>query len=111
MGEEIRAEIARILREDATDRRLRLVTLTRVDVAPDLTRADVFWSVIESRDGAPREDTERALERAAGFVRHRLAEALALRRVPTVHFHYDPSLALGSETLGLLRQLRREDEE
>lgn len=111
VGEEIRAEIARVLREDATDPRLRLVTLTRVDVAPDLTRADVFWSVVESRDGAPREDTGRALERAAGFVRHRLAEALPLRRVPTVHFHYDPSLALGSETLGLLRQLRREDEE
>ena len=111
VGEEVRAEIARVLREELTDPRIRLVTLTRVDVAPDLTRADVFWSMVEAKGGPPREETERALDRAAGFVRHRLAEALPLRRAPSVHFHYDPSLALASETLGLLRQLRRDDEE
>ena len=111
VGEEIRAEIARVLREEATDPRLRLVTLTRVDVAPDFARADVYWSVIEREHGAAREETEHALEKAAGFVRRRIAEGLALRRMPALHFHYDPSLALGSDTLALQRDLRRDDGE
>ena len=42
IAEQLRAEIARILREEATDPRTRLVTLTRVDVAPDLSNALVF---------------------------------------------------------------------
>lgn len=110
VSEEVRAELARALREDVTDPRLRLVTLTRVDVSPDLARGDVFWSVVEVQGAPSREDAERALERAGGFLRHRLAEALPLRRVPALHFHYDPSLALGSETLSLLRKLRPDGE-
>lgn len=111
MGEEIRAEVARVLREEATDPRLRLVTLTRVDVAPDFSRAEVFWSVVERKGGAAREDTERALEKASGFLRRRLAEMLPLRRMPSLHFHYDPSLVLGSETLALIGRLRPDDAE
>lgn len=109
VGDEIRAEIARVLREEATDPRLRMVTLTRVDVAPDFSRADVFWSVIERKGGAAREDTEQALGKASGFVRRRLAEVLPLRRMPSLHFHYDPSLTLGSETLALLGRLQQDD--
>jgi ribosome-binding factor A len=111
VGEEVRAEIARVLREEATDPRLRLVTLTRVDVAPDFSRAEVWWSVVERKNGSPREETERALEKAAGFVRRRLAETLPLRRMPALHFHYDPSLALGNQTLAILSQLRHDDDD
>ncbi len=110
VGDEIRAEIARVLREEVTDPRLRLVTLTRVDVSPDLSRADVFWSVVERAGGPARSEAEQAFEKAAGFVRRRLAEVLPLRRMPSLHFHHDPSLALGSETLALLGQLRRDEE-
>ncbi len=118
VSEEIRAEIARNLRESMTDPRLRLVTLTRVDVSPDLSRADVFWSVVTAKGSVElvrpgsveREETELALEHAAGFLRRRLAAALPLRRMPSLHFHYDPSLALGSETLAVLRDLRRDDD-
>jgi ribosome-binding factor A len=110
VGEEIRAEIARVLREEATDPRLRFVTLTRVDLAPDFSRAEVFFSVLEHKHMPAREETEGALERAAGFVRRRLAEVLPLRRMPSLHFRYDPSLALGGETLALLSKLRPDDE-
>ena len=81
-----------------------------MDVAPDFGTARVFWSVVETVGSASREETSQALERAAGFVRHCLAQRLPLRRMPSLHFHYDPSLALGSETLALLRELRPEDE-
>jgi ribosome-binding factor A len=108
IGEQLRAEIARILREEAADPRLRLVTLTRVDVSPDLARADVFWSRMDAPEADDLAVVETGLEHAAGFVRKRLAEELSLRRTPRLVFRHDPSLDLGHETLSLLRSLRDE---
>ena len=105
IAEQLRAEIARILQEEAADPRTRLVTLTRVDVAPDLSNAMVFWSSMDVRDPESTETVELGLESAASFVRRRLSQVLPLRRIPELRFRHDPSLALGSETLSLLRSL------
>lgn len=110
IGEQLRAEIARLLREEVTDPRIGLVTITRVDVAPDLRNARVHWSALHADPGRdPREDAEgetaRGLASAAGFLRRRLAGLLHTKRVPELRFVHDPSLALGSETLNLIREL------
>lgn len=111
IGEQIRAELARLLREEVTDPRVGLVTLTRVDVSPDLRNARVYWSALHAdAERDPREDaageTALGLASAAGFLRRRLARLLHLKRVPELRFVHDPSLALGSETLNLIRGLR-----
>ena len=111
VGEQIRAELARLLREEVTDPRIGLVTLTRVDVAPDFSNARIHWSVLAARPQSadegttPDADTQAGLESAAGFLRRRLAATLVLRRVPELRFLHDPSLAEGAHTLALLREL------
>jgi len=111
VGEQIRAELARLLREEVTDPRLRLVTLTRVDLAPDFRSARVFWSQLQ-RDAPSEEfppadpETTAGLASAAGFLRRRLAQALPVKRIPELRFHHDPSMAAGSHTLRLLQELR-----
>ena len=105
IAELLRAEIARVLHEEATDPRIRLVTLTRVDVAPDLSHALVYWSAMDASDVEAVESIEAGLTSAASFVRGRLARVLPLRRVPQLRFRYDASLVLGNETLSLLRSL------
>ena len=102
VSEQLKSEIARMLHEEVTDPRIELVTLTRVDVAPDLSHALVFWSAIDS---AARDRIEDGLESAAPFLRRRLARKLPLKRMPALRFCYDPSLDLGSQTLSLLRSL------
>jgi ribosome-binding factor A len=106
ISEQLKAEVARILREEVADPRIELVTLTRVDVAPDLSHALVFWSVI---DAGAIDRIEQGLESAAPFVRRRLARELPLKRMPELNFRYDPSLALGSDTLSLLGSLSDEE--
>ena len=115
VGEEIRGELARLLREEVADPRIGLVTLTRVDLAPDFGNARVFWSTVP-RAGASEADSAREVERteqgllhAASFLRRRLAEELPIRRAPELHFRHDPSLALGSATLSLLREIHDEE--
>ncbi len=109
IGEQLRAEIARILLEEATDPRITFITLTRVDVAPDLSNAIVFWSAIDVRDADTAEQIQQVLDSAASFVRRHLARALPLRRVPALHFRFDPSLVLGADTLSLLRSLANDE--
>lgn len=113
IGEQIRGELARLLREEVTDPRVGLVTLTRIDVAPDLSHAKVFWSALDAvphgRSGARHADAETAqgLASAAGFLRSQLARALATKRVPELRFVHDDALAAGAETLRLLKEIDR----
>ena len=102
IAELLKSEIARILIEDVTDPRIGLVTLVRVDVAPDLSHAVVFWSSLES---TALDRIGEGLESAAPFLRRRLARELTLRRAPELRFRYDPSFELGGQTLAVLRSL------
>jgi ribosome-binding factor A len=108
VGSELLAELARLLREEVTDPRIRLVTLTRIDVAPDLTHAIVFYSALSVRGDADLEGIDAGLVSAAPFLRRRAAGALPFKRMPELRFRYDPSLSLGSHTLGLLRDISGE---
>jgi ribosome-binding factor A len=112
VGEQIRDVLARLLREEVTDPRIGIVTLTRVDLAPDFSNARIHWSALQSRPSAPDEgavpdpSTVAGLASAAGFLRRGLARELSLRRTPELHFVHDPSLAEGAHVLALLQEIR-----
>ena len=106
---QLRGEVARLLREEVADPRLRLVTLTRVDVAPDLSNAVVYYSVMGDDDPGDIETVDDGLHSAASFLRRRAARTLPLRRMPELRFRYDPSIALGSQTLEVLREIAQAD--
>lgn len=107
IASQLRDEISRILREDATDPRIGLVTFTRVDVAPDLSNAVLYYSVMGDRadDDEALASVAGGLASAAPFLRRRAARELSLRRMPELRFRYDPSLSLGNRTLELLREI------
>ena len=105
VASELRASLARLLREEVTDPRIGLVTITRIDVAPDLTHAIVFWSALDARGEETAQASQEGLESAAAFLRRRAAQDLPLKRMPELRFRYDPSLAQGQQTLDLLRTL------
>ena len=111
IASQLRGEVSRLLREEVMDPRVRLVTLTRVDVSPDLSNALVYYSVMGDDDPDTIEAVDDGLYSAAPFLRRRAAGALPLRRMPALRFRYDPSLALGTETLALLRETPAGEEE
>ena len=100
-----RSEIAQVLRERVTDPRVGMLTITHVDVAPDMRSALVLWSALDPRGPDDVETASRGLESAAPFVRRELAQRLPLKRMPELRFRHDPSLEKGSEMLSLLREI------
>jgi ribosome-binding factor A len=83
------------------------VTITRVETARDLSSARVWVSVLGSDE--EREQTMRALQAAAPWLRHKLAERLEIRTVPQLLLKRDESIEAGDRVLRLLRELEDED--
>lgn len=91
VADQIRAELAQLLARDVHDPGIGFVTLTRVQVSPDLQQARVYYTALG--DDQARRGSTRALDRAAPFLRRQIGARLRLRRVPELKFLYDDSIA------------------
>jgi ribosome-binding factor A len=83
IAEQIQGEVARVLRTETTDPRIGLVTITRVDVAPDLSHALVFWSALSSDDPEAIARVEAGHASAAPYLRRRRAQVLRCGACPS----------------------------
>ena len=98
----IQTELAELILKKARDPRLGEVSLTEVDVSPDLSQARVYFSLLEPER---KDQVLAAFESAAPFLRHELATRLHLKTMPRLVPTYDGSLARGAAMDKLLREL------
>src|SRR5215470_17545429 len=103
VGADSAHEINAMLAGELKDPRLEgSVIASEVRVQPDMKHARVFISVKGTNE--EQSDAIKALEHAAGFIRHELVERLQLRRLPELHFALD----LSEERMERIEQLLRE---
>jgi ribosome-binding factor A len=103
VADQIRGELASLLTRDVHDPGIGFVTLTRVRVSGDLQQARVYYTTLG--DEKSRRNTERALERASGFLRRQIGARLRLKRTPELTFHYDESIAAQDRVEQLLGEI------
>lgn len=107
MARRIQEEISRILLREIDDPLLRPVTITDVELSPDLKHARVFFSVLgEGDDGA--EAALRGLRRAAKHIRYLLAQEAELRYTPSLEFRFDPTAHRAQRIEAILHRLHEE---
>ncbi|WP_038216963.1 30S ribosome-binding factor RbfA [Xenophilus azovorans] len=85
VADQIQRDLTEIIARELKDPRVGMVTLQAVEVTPDYAHAKVFFSVLV---GDPQE-TQDALNQAAGFLRNHLFKRLHIHTVPTLHFVFD----------------------
>ena len=95
----IQRELSDLLRRDVRDPHVGMVTLTSVDVAPDLSHAKVFFTIL---DKARQDETTKALQRAAGFLRSQLSHRMNMYTTPALRFEYDESVERGDRLSRLI---------
>ena len=93
VADEIRRMLADIIRLELKDPRVGMITLTDVEVSPDLTHAKVFFTTLGDDDA--RKQAETGLRRASGFLRTMLGHQLKVHNTPELHFAYDASVETG----------------
>ena len=108
VADQIRGELAQLLVRDVHDPGIGFVTLTRVQVSPDLQLARVFYTVLGDENA--RRNSARALERAAAFLRRQIGARLRLKRVPELKFQYDEAPAGQDRIERLLNEIHAADE-
>jgi len=90
VARQVQQELSQILEEQLKDPRVGMVTLTSVQMTPDLRLARVYFSRLG--DPKERQEAKAALEHAAGFLRRELGQRLRLRYLPELRFFIDDSL-------------------
>ncbi len=108
LGNLIQAELGDLLLTKVKDPRVGMVSVTAVDVAPDLSQAKVYFSLLEE---GRRDEALAGLKAAAGFLRGQLASRLNLKTMPRLIPVYDSSLAQGARMDQLVKQARQKDQE
>ncbi len=106
----LQKEIADIVFRRVKDPRVANITVTGIDVTPDLKQARVFFCVMTgAADEKTKEEVSSGLDNAKGFIRQELGKRLRMRYVPQLDFHYDTSFEYGDKIERLLKDLHKNE--
>jgi len=97
-------ELSTIIAQELNDPRLHLVTVTKVDVSPDIKNATVYFSSLEDRN-----EVLKVLQRAKGYIRTHLAQRVRLRTIPDLVFKVDDTFERGQHIDALFKKISNDD--
>ena len=89
VAELLRERLALILLHKCADPRLQELTLTQVEMSPDLKQARVFYVTHPNADAAL---VKKALDKAMGFIKREVAQENLFRLMPEIFFLPDRGL-------------------
>jgi len=99
LGDLIQRELSDLIRLELRDPRVGMITITSVDVSPDMSHAKVFFTVLEKEK---IQQTLEGLSRSAGFLRSQLAKRIKMYTTPGLRFAYDESVERGDRLSRLI---------
>jgi ribosome-binding factor A len=102
----IQKELSDLLEKSVSDPRLDLVSITAVEVSPDLHQAHIYASTMGNQ-----QEVMAGFNHAAGYLRRELAARLHLRYMPELIFHLDDSLQCAERIFQLLEEIEERQEE
>ncbi len=104
---QLRRELGTLVHEAVREHGLGSASVSDVEVTRDMAHAKVFVTVLMAERAV---ETIKALKAIAPEIRYKLAQAVKMRHVPELHFHYDESVDRGERIDHLLRDLRTSED-
>jgi len=109
VAELLHQEISQLIQHGTKDPRLGFVTVTDVEVSPDLRLARVYVTVLGDEEEA--QSTLEGLASAEGYFRYTMKQTLSLRFIPELRFKIDRSLERAARIESLLDTIEQEKSE
>ena len=103
LGDLIQREVSDLIRLEVRDPRVGMITITSVDVSPDMSHAKIFFTMLE-KEKLP--ETLAGLARCAGFLRSQLARRIKMYTTPELRFAYDESVERGDHLARLIESTK-----
>jgi ribosome-binding factor A len=102
-AEAVREVVSMAILTEVRDPRVRDVTVTRVEMAPDMRSATVHVSVMGNP--ARQQLALRGLAHSAGFLQSRIAERIETRYTPRLRFEFDGGVQHAIEIARVLSEV------
>ena len=106
VAEELRKIISLILLHDLDDARMGFMTVTRIELTPDLRFARIFYSVLG--DEAQKESAREALEENMGFIKKLAVERINMKYAMDMKFELDKSIEHSFKIDNILKKIKKE---
>ena len=103
----IQKVLSDILKKDINDPRLKMATITSVNVSRDLKTARIYFSISGGKKNI--KNAGDGFDSAKGYVKRTLAKKLGLRYMPDIKFFYDETFDYGSHIDELLKLIKTEN--
>ena len=102
VSEQIRRELAELIRSELKDPRVGMISLTDVEVTADYAHAKVYFSSLAG--SANLDEVMTGLQKASGFLRRELGKRISIHMTPQLHFVFDQSLERGADLSALIQK-------
>ncbi len=103
VNEAVRHVLSDAINAEIKDPRVGFVTVTAVDISPDLRNARVYVSVLGDEEA--RSESLAGLSSAHGFLQRKVAAELRIKRTPSLTFEYDDSVDRSMRVGELLEEI------
>lgn len=103
VNELLQRELSQVLRRDHRDE-AAMITITGVDVTPDIREGKVFVSITGDEDFAA--DRMKWLRKNARALRQALSQRIVLKHMPLLSYRIDLSTERGNRILSLLDEIQ-----
>ena len=105
VNEQIRRELAELIRGELKDPRVGMVSITEVEITPDYAHVRVYFSTLAGEEKIP--EVMEGLKKASGFLRRELGRRVRIHTTPELHFIHDISLERGADLSKLIDEANR----
>ncbi len=102
VSEQIRRELAELIRTELKDPRVGMISITDIEVTADYAHAKIFFSSLAGSENLTAVMT--GLEKASGFLRRELGKRISIHTTPQLHFVFDHSLERGADLSKLIQE-------
>ncbi len=102
VAEQIRRELAELIRTELKDPRVGMISITEVEVTADYAHAKIFFSTLAGSENLPA--VMEGLQKASGFLRRELGKRISIHMTPQLHFVFDQSLERGADLSKLIQE-------
>ena len=102
VSEQIRRELAELIRTELKDPRVGMISITDVEVTADYAHAKIFFSSMSGSENLA--EIMEGLQKSSGFLRRELGKRISIHMTPQLHFVFDQSLERGADLSKLIQK-------
>lgn len=105
----IKEELAVLIQREFPLNQYGMITLTNVDVSPDLRNAKIYITALNNKQS--NEKLIAALNEQAGHFRHEISRIMTSKGVPALHFNYDEAIERAQRLTDIINSVSHKDDD